>query len=240
MLIKIHALLGGARHAQGLTVVIDVFRAFSTACYAIAAGAERIIPVAGLDEAYALKHAHPDWLLMGERDCIKQPGFDFGNSPAEVENANLAGRTIVHTTSAGTQGLAAAMAAPEVSEVLTGGFVNLGATLEYVRARAPETVTLVAMGTAGHTRSAEDDLCAMYMKNALEGVPNRFEAIQTYLRTIESAQKFFDPKADYAPERDFELCTTLDRFDFALAAGRGEDGLLILRPAHAAHARART
>ncbi len=229
MQIFIHALLGGAHHARGLSVVIDVFRAFSTTCYAVNAGAERIIPVAGLDEAHALKREHPDWLLMGERGGMKQPGFDFGNSPTEIAAADLAGRTLVHTTSAGTQGLAAAMAAPGVTEVLAGSFVNLGATVAYIRNRAPEVVTLVSMGTAGLTRSAEDDLCAMYMKNELQGVPNRFEAIQTYLRTIESAQKFFDPKADYAPERDFELCTSLDRFGFALAASRDEDGLLTLR-----------
>ncbi len=231
MQISIHALLGGAHHAKGLTVVIDVFRAFSTACYTLKAGAACIIPVAELEQAYALKREHPDWLLMGERGGIKQPGFDFGNSPTEVEAADLSGRTVVHTTSAGTQGLAAAMSAPEVSEVLTGSFVNLGATIAYIRRRAPEAVTFVAMGTAGRERSGEDDLCAMYMKNELQGVPNRFEAIKGYLATIESARKFFDPKAEYAPERDFELCTALDRFDFALVAGRGEDGLLTLRAA---------
>ncbi len=236
MQIFIHALLGGARHARGLSVVIDVFRAFSTACYAVNAGVERIIPVAGLDEAHALKREHPDWLLMGERGGMRQEGFDFGNSPTEIEAAELAGRTVVHTTSAGTQGLAAAMAAPGVTEVLAGSFVNLAATVAYIKNRAPEVVTLVSMGTAGLTRSAEDDLCAMYMKNELQGVPNRFEAIQTYLRTIESAQKFFDPKADYAPERDFELCTSLDRFGFALVASRGEDGLLTLRAAQIASA----
>ncbi|WP_027367144.1 2-phosphosulfolactate phosphatase [Desulfocurvibacter africanus] len=236
MQISIHALLGGAHHARGLTVVIDVFRAFSTACYAINAGAARIIPVAELEQAYALKREHPDWLLMGERDGIKQPGFDFGNSPTEVEAVDLSGRTVVHTTSAGTQGLVAAMSAPEVSEVLTGSFVNLGATVEYIRSREPEAVTFVAMGTAGRERSGEDDLCAMYMKNELQGVPNRFEVIKGYLATIESARKFFDSKADYAPERDFELCTALDRFDFALTARRDEDGLLTLRAAKPAPA----
>jgi len=225
----IYALLEGARHARGLTVVIDVFRAFSTACYTLNAGASLIIPVADLEQAYALKREHPEWLLMGERGCIKQPGFDFGNSPTEVETAMLAGRTVVHTTSAGTQGLIAAMDAAEVTEVLAGSFVNLGATVNYIRSRAPEAVTLVSMGTEGHTRSAEDDLCAMYIKNELETVPNHFPAIKKYLAGIESAKKFFDPEADYAPERDFELCTALDRFDFALVAQRGDDGLPTLR-----------
>ena len=228
----IHCLLPGAQNARGLTVVIDVFRAFSLAPYAIAAGVETIHPVADLDEAYALKRDNPDWLLAGERDYVKQPGFDFGNSPTEIEAAGpevLTGRTLVHTTSAGTQGLAAAFANPEVSEVLTGSFVNASAIAEHIRARAPERVTLVAMGAAGKERTPEDDLCGMYIKNLLEDFPNDFQALKKYLATIDSARKFFDPAADYAPEKDFELCTSLDRFGFVLTVVRDAHGRMALK-----------
>ncbi len=45
MNIKILQLLEGAQNALGLTVIIDVFRAFTTACYAFDLGASKIIPV---------------------------------------------------------------------------------------------------------------------------------------------------------------------------------------------------
>jgi len=52
-------LVDGARQATGLTVIIDVFRAFSTSCYTVFQGASRIIPVGDLDLAYELKKKNP-------------------------------------------------------------------------------------------------------------------------------------------------------------------------------------
>ncbi|MBU4379360.1 MAG: 2-phosphosulfolactate phosphatase, partial [Proteobacteria bacterium] len=135
------------------------------------------------------------------------------------------GRTVVHTTSAGTQGLLACTGA---DEVLTGSFVNAGALVEYLRVRNPEVVTLVAMGTAGVMRAQEDMMCAMYLKNALEDYPNSFETLKSFLAQVDSAQKFFDPEKTYAPERDFELCMALDRFDFVLRASPYVDGAVRL------------
>src|ERR1700686_5268939 len=57
----------GARAARGVAVIIDVFRAFSVACYAFANGADRIIPVADIEEALRLRRAHPEFITLGER-----------------------------------------------------------------------------------------------------------------------------------------------------------------------------
>ena len=64
----------GARAATGIAVVIDVFRAFSTACYATAGGA-RVVPVADIDEALALGARHPDWFLAGELASARAEAF---------------------------------------------------------------------------------------------------------------------------------------------------------------------
>jgi hypothetical protein len=53
-------LIEGAQQARGLTVIIDVFRAFSTACYAVRNGAVGIVPVGHVDVAYRLKEENPD------------------------------------------------------------------------------------------------------------------------------------------------------------------------------------
>lgn len=206
-------LVAGAREARGVAVVIDVFRAFSAACHAVARGALRLHPVADLDEARRLKAAHPDWLLMGERHARRLPGFDLGNSPTEVEAADVVGRTIVHTTHSGTQGLRAAVAA---DEVITGALVNAGAVCRYLRARAPRVVSLVRMGHEARKRCAEDDLCAELIRARLEGRAFDTAGVRERLRAAPAAAKFFDPAADWAPQRDFELCTAVDRFDFVL------------------------
>jgi len=224
MVVNIVECIDGARRARGVAVVIDVFRAFSVACHAVENGAGEYYATADVEMARRLA-AERGGILMGERDCIMIEGFDYGNSPTEIEAVDFAGRTLVHTTSAGTQGLLACSGA---DEVITGAFVNARAVVEYLRAANPELVTLVAMGTAGTMRAQEDMMCAIYLKNALEGYPNSFETIKTFLAQVDSAQKFFDPGKTYAPERDFELCLTLDRFDFVLKATPGQDGVVRL------------
>ena len=106
MQIDILDLIEGARQARGLTVIIDVFRAFSTACYVVRNGARQIIPVGDVDLAYQLKQQNPNYVLMGERKGKKLPGFDYGNSPTEIQSIDFSGKTVIQTTSAGTQGFA--------------------------------------------------------------------------------------------------------------------------------------
>ena len=80
MEIQILQLVEGARQARGIIVVIDVFRAFSTACYVIGKGAEMIIAVGEVETAFKLKEEHPEYILMGERNEIMIPGFDDTNA----------------------------------------------------------------------------------------------------------------------------------------------------------------
>ena len=224
MVVNVVECLEGARRARGLVVVIDVFRAFSVACYAVDNGAEGYFAVGDVGRARQLAGEHGG-ILIGERDCIKIDGFDYGNSPTEIENADFSGRTVVHTTSAGTQGL---VGCPEAEEILTGAFVNARAIVEYIREKQPELVTIVAMGTGGTMRAQEDMMCAMYIKNELEDYPNSFKTLKTFLAGVDSAEKFFDETKDYAPERDFELCMALDAFDFVLRAHPESDGVVRL------------
>lgn len=209
--------VAGARAARGLAVVIDVFRAFSLAAYAFAAGARTIIPLASVDHARALKEQHPDYLLVGERYARPLPGFDHGNSPAALQRLELQGRTLIHTTHAGTQGLVQAAAA---EEVITGALVNAAAIVRYARARRFTEVTLVRMGQHATERCAEDDLCAELLARRLQGEIVEMPDVAQRLRIAPSAAKFFDPACPWAPPEDFHLCTQLDRFDFVLRLDR--------------------
>ena len=85
------------------------------------------------------------------------------------------------------------------------------------------------MGTAGRETSEEDTLCATYLKQSLEQGASDFSAIVSRLKDCPSARKFFDPAKDWAPARDFELCVSLNRFDFVLKAEPYAHDLVFLR-----------
>ena len=215
----------GARDARGVAIVIDVFRACSLIACAIAAGARRVVPVAQIEDALALKRAHPDWHVLGERYARTLPGFDGGNSPTDLLRHDLRGRTLAHTTHAGTQGLTGAVNA---SHVFTGALVNAEATVRAVRALQPELVTIVRMGQNALARCEEDDLCAELLAAKFAGRPFDVPGVRERLRTAPAAAKFFDPAATWAPEGDFDLCTAVDSIDVAVMMRRGADGLAAL------------
>jgi len=226
MEIQIHQLIEGARKARGLTVIIDVFRAFSLACYVIHNGAKVFIPVGDLDTAYRLKKEHPDYVLLGEREGVIQPGFDYGNSPAEIESVDFAGKTVVHTTSAGTQGI---MNAVNADEIITGSFVNAQAVIDYIRMKKPEVVSLVCMGWRAAEEADEDTLFAEYVKSALQGKPVDFDAVYRFMKDERKTRSFMDVTPASAALRDFDLCLSLNRFPFVLKAEPYVDSLLRLR-----------
>ena len=226
MHIEVVDFVAGARAARGTTVVIDVFRAFSVEAYAFARGAVASIPVADVETARQLKADDTNRILLGERHARPLPGFDCGNSPAELERLEIAGRTLVHTTHSGTQGLANALGA---DDVITGALVNCAAIVRYIKACKPKYVTLVRMGHEARERCDEDDLCAELIAARLRGAELDVSYVRDRLRMASSARKFFDPDCTWAPERDFELCTAVDIFDFVLRLDRTVNPAILRR-----------
>lgn len=226
MNIKILQLLEGANQATGITVIIDVFRAFSVESYLFGAGAEKIIPIDDLSLAYSYKKEIPDALLVGERHGKICEGFDFGNSPSQLKGAVLTGKTVIHTTSAGTQGL---FGAKNAHTVLAAGLVNAAATAEYIRRSGYTEVSLVCMGLEALCPTEEDTLCAVYIKSLLENKPIDIKAEAEKLRYTSGA-KFFDPEQNEVfPKDDFFMCTKADLFPFALRLEREENGISYMR-----------
>ncbi|ACR14421.1 putative 2-phosphosulfolactate phosphatase [Teredinibacter turnerae T7901] len=213
--------VAGAKKAAGIAVVIDVFRAFTTACYCVQQGAARILAVGDSDQALAYRNTLPDTVLLGERFGKCLPGFDFGNSPSEISEVNLQGKTVVHTTHAGTQGLVNAIRA---DRVFTGALVNAAATVRAIKALEPRQVTLVRMGLNANEASDEDWLCADYLAALLRGETIAHQDIYQQLRGSPYAARFFDDAQPWSPAADFECCLDIDRFDFALQANPMPDG----------------
>lgn len=214
----------GAAKAQGTTVIIDVFRAFTTAAYAFAGGAEEIIMVGGLDDALALKSSGRVDLTIGERDGFKAEGFDFGNSPTAMVEADLAGKRLAQTTTNGTASLVAATGA---DRILTGAFVNLSATVDAAAAGA-ETLSLVAAGRKGTVRTDEDELCAHLMRSHAQGRPFGRAELRAFLSSWFLTDTYLASRAKLGPPSDWELACDVDRFDFAIEVGH-EEGVLVAR-----------
>jgi len=161
---------------------------------------------------------------IGERDSTKPPGFDFGNSPAELGRAEVAGKTLIQTTSNGTAGINAARGA---DRIYAGALVTAEATVRAILRRAPAVITLVAIGRSNGTSPAdEDEICALYLRARLEGRQPDVAAVRVLLATVPPPP---DPKlvaAGAHDPKDREIASEVDAIAFAIAVGR-EGGLLI-------------
>jgi len=229
MEIRKEGLLNGAKQAKGLVVIIDVFRAFSVECYLMDKGAERIYPVGSIAEAYQMKAENPSYILIGERHEKICEGFDFGNSPTHIMNHDFIGKTIVHTTSSGTQGIDLAT---DADEILTGSFVNAKAISDYIKASSPKIVSLVAMGYEGLYGTQEDDFCADYIENNLLGKPTNFNAMVELIRKGDGARMFKPENQLHSPSSDFDFCLNLNRFNFVLRIKKDEAGRNYIEKVH--------
>ena len=227
MEIKIFHLIEGAKQAEGLAVIIDVFRAFSMECYLYALGAREVRPAGSIEETFAWREKDPECILVGERHGIKINGCDLGNSPSSIDPEMIRGKRIIHTTSAGTQGVVNAACA---DEIITGSFVNAGAIAEYIRQVSPGKVSLVCMGKEGLAIAEEDELCAEYIRALLTGTD--VQDIDEKLKALRTGggRHFFNPdNQEVFPEKDFWMCIDRDQFDFILRIERDGEGLIAKR-----------
>ncbi len=145
-----------------VAVAIDIFRATSTICSALANGAQSIIPVQTIAECRA--YANQDYLLVGERNGDKIEDFDLGNSPLKVTQEVVGGKSLVMTTTNGTRAI---HAVKEADEVLIGSFLNLRSIASYIQLT---NKPLVIMCAGRHNKmSAEDSLMAGALISLLLG-----------------------------------------------------------------------
>ena len=226
MQIRLSSLLEGARTAEGTVVIIDVFRAFTTAAVAFSRGAAKIVLTAEVGEALELRARGVGELCMGEVDGIRPEGFDFGNSPFELSTADVDGKTLVQSTRAGTVGVAAAA---QADRIYACSLVVAGATAKALLRDAPDLVTVVAMGREGKVRSDEDEQCALYLRNLLQGRTPDPDAVRRLVLASADAMKYDDPTLPHYHPMDREIALHVDSVPFAIRVAR-EDGLLVARP----------
>lgn len=215
-----------AKQATGLAIIIDVFRAFTVEPYLIYNGVEKIIPVGDKEIAYKLKEENEEYILIGERSGVKLPGFEYGNSPSQIKDIDFSKKTVIHTTSCGTQGIVNAINA---DEIITGSLVNARAIVKYIKQNNFEEVSIVSMSRPNELPSDEDELCAQYIKTLLED--NLLENLEYKIEKLKltSGKKFFDiNNKDVFPEEDFYLCIEINKFNFVLRVNKDINGMLYI------------
>ena len=224
------SLAKGAMEARGLVVIIDVFRAFSCEPLFFHFEAKKVILETDPSEAVEKKKRHPEFILVGEVNEVPIEGSDLGNSPSEIvlkgENY-FKGRTVIHRTTAGVTGAAAALGHSE--EVLLGSFLTARATVDYIKRRKPDLVTLVAMGDKAKRKAPEDEACADYLEHLLSGRP--YDPVQTLKEVLyqPTAQKFIQGEKAYLPREDPIFCLQRDLFDFHLKVERSDDYIEVFK-----------
>jgi 2-phosphosulfolactate phosphatase len=121
------ALYGYYENKEAIVVVVDILRASSAICTAFMNGAKKIIPVATLEEAQAMKDK--GFMVAAERDGIVRDFADFGNSPFNFTKDRVSDNDIVYSTTNGTQAIQIASSS---FQVLVGAFLNLQAIVDYL------------------------------------------------------------------------------------------------------------
>lgn len=218
--------LAEAHLATGVTVVIDVLRAFTTAAYAFDKGVRKILPVSSVDEALALKRAIPESMIMGEVNGLKPEGFDFGNSPASITRGNIIGKTLIQRTSAGTQGLVKAVNA---MHLLAGSFVVAKPTAEILQMMKPDRISFIITGTSLGRDGDEDLACAEYIEALVRNDDPDPVMYLDRIRTSSVGQSFLSGNTPYLLETDLAMSAQSNIFDFVLVVNKEEDRL-VMRP----------
>ncbi len=210
--------------AQGLCVVIDVLRAFTTSAFAFDGGAKEIVLVSTAEEAFKKHRADSSLLLMGEDEGRPIKGFHFDNSPKDLHLAELEGKTLIQRTTSGTQG---AVACREAPAMLLASFVVAESTLRLIKKLNIWNVSFIV---TGRSNGDEDLALAEYLQERLLGRRISVDPFIERVRKCPQAQKMLaaDLK-DYPHAReDLALALDLNRFNFAMQVER-VDGELISR-----------
>tara|TARA_B100000959_G_C14950105_1_gene611574 strand:- start:633 stop:1328 length:696 start_codon:yes stop_codon:yes gene_type:complete len=228
LLVKIESLTESISKVSGTAIVIDVLRAFSTAVVAFEHGVEKIIMVEEVEQALDIQKNGLADISMGEVDGIKPDGFNFGNSPFELSNSQIQGATVVQSTRAGTTGVEKASKAG-ASTIFAASLMNASATSDLVKVSKCESVTIFAMGAWGTTRSDEDEQCALYIRNLLQGRTPDYQSVVNLVRAGEEAQKYGDSQQPQYHPKDLDIALNIDSANFAIRIEE-TDGLLVAKP----------
>lgn len=219
-------------------VIVDTFRATSIIPTLLHKGTSKIIPVALVDEALALKEKNPDYIIIGEERGKMPPGFSLGNSPTKVfDNApgiEFGGKTVVHRSSAGTQAISKAVKVKKEQnaryQIFTSSFLNSRAVASFLNGLnggKDERLTILCSGYVDKIYALEDELGAGALISELASLGSNFKlsevAASAYLSFRGIREEDFVPMlrntksgakiVEVGDEPDIEFCSRMNQFE---------------------------
>ncbi len=218
-------------------VVIDTLRATSVMVTALNNGCAQIIPVMEVEQAMEIKASMDDGrtILGGERGGLKLTGFDYGNSPLEYTKEAVVGKTLVMTTSNGTQAILKAQGA---HTLYMGAMLN-ATTVAKALMKQKKDVVILCAGTNGRF-SIDDCVTAGYIIDRMIKYKGRqtiklddlgyvcyelYEQHMDDLDALVSNAGHYNILKDLGMQDDIDYCLTMDSVN---VLPRFEDGRIAL------------
>ncbi|WP_425364564.1 2-phosphosulfolactate phosphatase [Candidatus Tisiphia endosymbiont of Mystacides longicornis] len=206
-------------------VVIDVFRAFTTAAYVLDHNPVTYILASDSAVVSRLISNFNNPVLIGKSEKGANLIYDVPNSPTRVQDITIVGKNVLHRTAAGASGI---LLAKEANIVLAAGFINASATAEYIKTLPNTEIIIIPMGHEGNTPSLEDNICAEYIKALIHG--KKLELIKFLPILQEGSGKYFFSQDQWQyPKEDFFRCLEVDRFNFIIKATIMNDYAILTR-----------
>lgn len=201
-----------------VVVIIDIFRATSTITAALDNGAEKVIPVASVEECIALGESTPNSITAGERNGQVAPGLQYGNSPLEYPAAFISGKTLNLTTTNGTRLL---HQVEDADTIIIGSFLNLSAVCDYLVAQDKDV--LLGCASWKDRPNMEDNLFAgavvrkvqtefkincdsAHIAGSMYDDALRYPDLLSYLKV----GSHYDRLSKFGLLKDLEYCTQVD------------------------------
>lgn len=156
------------RQARGTVIVIDVLRAFTTSSVLFNRGVEEIHLVKDLYLALHTKQANPNRVIIfGEKGGRPINGFDYENSPAEMEEVDVdMNKMFIQRTSSGTKGSLSVSKNINVEEIIAGSFTTANAIKNYIQNK--EHVDYLITGSRTPDGGVEDIALAQFLRGQID------------------------------------------------------------------------
>ena len=221
-------------------IVVDVVRATTTLAVLFERHIARVFAANTLEQAQNAAQKYPSRLLAGERHALPQPGFDYGNSPAQFAELDLSGRELILTTTNGTR---AFHACPSKSIRLAGCFYNAHAVTAHALelARERESNIIIVCAAESNYFALDDATCAGYLAMELQHLYPAITISDDVYAGIALYNTYAPPRlADVANsaksvrnaglKRDLDFCMKIDggKAIPVVVGVEDETGLLIL------------
>jgi 2-phosphosulfolactate phosphatase len=205
---------GVEEKTSDVNIIIDVIRAFSLSHLAFLYGAKKIHLVKTVEEAFILKNEAPQFILTGEINGYPIDGFDMDNSPANLRDFDIRGKTLVQRT---TNGVKAVLKCLQASYIFVTGFTCAKNTALHVKklieTKNVKTVNIIT----SHPTGDDDFSCAEYIKTLILNQKGlSADKVSERIKNSEAAKKFFAPNNDIFNEDDIRICSTEIPTDFTM------------------------